>query len=75
MEKLFKKLVGKKISSIRYMTKDECEALGFHKSSVIIRLDDGTWLIPIADDEMNDGGSLYTISKGEENIIPTTYTK
>ena len=39
MEKLFKQLVGKKISSIRYMTKDECEALGFHKSSVIIRLE------------------------------------
>jgi hypothetical protein len=74
MEKLFKQLVGKKIASLRYMTKDECEVLGFHKSSIIIRLDDGTWLIPIADDEMNDGGSLYTIGKGEENIIPTTYT-
>lgn len=75
MEKLFKQLVGKKIASIRYMTRDECEALGFHKSSVIIRLDDGTWLIPIADDEMNDGGSMLVVNKGEESIIPTTYTK
>lgn len=71
MKDLFKNLVGKKIASIRHMTERESEHLGFSKKSVVITLDDGTMLSPIADDEMNDGGAMLLLKKGEFYTIPT----
>lgn len=71
MKDLFKKLVGKKITSIRHMTERESDNLGFSKKSVVIILDDGTLLVPIADDEMNDGGAMLLLNKSEFYTIPT----
>ena len=71
MKDLFKKLVGKKITSIHHMTERESDNLGFSKKSVVIILDDGTLLVPIADDEMNDGGAMLLLNKGEFYTIPT----
>ena len=61
-------LVGKKISKVRYMTNIEAEEFGFYKKPIIIIFSDGTEIIASADDEGNDGGSLFTNIPGLETI-------
>ena len=51
-----KALVGKKIMSVRYMTAEE--AGDWYKLPLMISLNDGTVIIPLQDDEQNEGGSL-----------------
>ena len=53
-----KALVGKKIQTVRYMTSEEAKESGWCKQPLLIQLDDGLTIIPLADDEANDGGSL-----------------
>mgnify|MGYP003112331930 CR=1 FL=1 len=61
-------LIGRKIVAIRWMTTQETEQLGYIGASpVVLKLDDGTCLIPQMDDEGNDGGALYVIP-GEKNL-------
>ena len=57
--KQYNYLIGLKIKSIRYMTKEETEANYWYSSPIIIELNDGTALIPQQDDEGNDGGALW----------------
>lgn len=52
-------LVGKKISSVRYMSKVEADNFGWHKRPLVIRFTDGTVLLSQSDDEGNDGGAMY----------------
>ena len=55
-------LIGRKITYIRWATAKETKQLGYIGASpVIIKLDDGTLLIPQMDDEGNDGGALYVL--------------
>ena len=55
-------LIGRKITYIRWMTTREPELLGYIGASpVIIKLDDGTLLIPQMDDEGNDGGAVLVL--------------
>lgn len=54
-------LVGRKIIQIRRMTKDEMDNFGWYSNPVIIRLDNGASLIPMRDDEGNDGGAMELI--------------
>jgi len=53
-------LVGKKVVDVRYMTEEEAEDNLWYNRPIIIVFDDGTYLIPMADDEGNNGGSLFT---------------
>ena len=53
-------LVGKKVVDVRYMTEAEAEDSMWYSRPIIIVFDDGTYLIPMADDEGNNGGSLFT---------------
>ena len=53
-----KALVGKKIAKARYMSSEETKESGWSKSPLLIELDDGTVIIPLQDDEQNEGGSL-----------------
>lgn len=53
-------LVGKTIKRVRYLTEKEREGLGWSKRSLVLILDDGTYLWPSADDEGNNGGSFFT---------------
>lgn len=55
-------LVGKKVVDVRYMTEAEAEESMWYSRPIIIVFDDGTYLIPMADDEGNNGGSLFTSS-------------
>ena len=57
-KRMTKALVGKKIMSVRYMTSEEAIESGWSKCPLLISLNDGTVIIPLQDDESNDGGSL-----------------
>jgi len=54
-------LVGKKIASIRQLTKEELEEEGWDKGTTAIVLDDGTLVYPSQDDEGNGPGALFGI--------------
>ena len=65
-------LVGKRISSVEWMTKKDAEENGFHKRPLVITFDDGSWMFPMMDDEGNDGGSLASTGfKTQEGLIDT----
>jgi len=51
-------LVGRTIKVVRYMTSEEAKESGWCKRPLLIQLDDGLTIIPLQDDEGNDGGSL-----------------
>jgi len=55
-DRMTKALVGKKIVAVRYMTAEEAD--GWSKLPLMIKLDDETVIVPLQDDEQNDGGSL-----------------
>lgn len=66
--KAVKNLVGLTIKSARYMTAEEAEEWGWYKRPVVIRFTNGSEMLVSADDEGNDGGSLFTNIKGLETI-------
>ena len=53
-----KALVGKTIKNVRYMTSEEAEKSGWYSRPIIIFFTDWTHIIPLRDDEGNDGGSV-----------------
>tara|TARA_R100000742_G_C4250040_1_gene68448 strand:+ start:122 stop:397 length:276 start_codon:yes stop_codon:yes gene_type:complete len=58
--KIISNLVGKKITSARWLTQEEATNFGLTKIPFVIFFgDDGHYMIPICDDEMNDGGSIF----------------
>mgnify|MGYP003108675485 CR=1 FL=1 len=62
-------LVGKKITHVRYLSKKEMKKYIWCKNPIVIFLDDGNWIMPVQDDECNDGGSMAT-SFGNLTMIP-----
>jgi hypothetical protein len=66
-------LKGKTIVDVFYMSADDADDnFGWYKRPVVMRLNDGTELIVSADDEGNDGGSLFYTTKEEPNgVLPT----
>jgi hypothetical protein len=64
-----KKLVGKKITSVRYMTKAEAKNMGWDKRPLVIFFNDGSYIFPSMDDEGNDGGAMYGSTKQGDDII------
>ena len=54
----FRHLIGRKITNVRFMQPSECGAMGWNQAPLILELDDKTCLIPMQDDEGNDGGSM-----------------
>ena len=64
-----KQLVGKRIVGVRYMTQAEADSIMWHSRPLVVALDDGSWFMPSADDEGNDGGALFT-SDREESVLP-----
>ncbi len=69
-EKINKELLGRKITKIEYLTQDELDNNMWDRSPIAIELDNRIWLVPMADDEGNDGGSISTNIKNLP-IIPT----
>lgn len=60
-------LVGRKITTVRYMTQKECDALGWTAKCLVIELDNGIRIYPARDDEGNDAGAIFT----ESDTLPT----
>jgi len=67
--KISEKLVGRTIVKVEYLTQEETDKNYWYKRPIALVLDDGNWLIPMADDEGNDGGSIATSFK-ELGTIP-----
>ena len=67
---LSKRLAGRRIVSVRYMTDDEMRACAWFRRSVVLVLDDGTVLFPMSDDEGNDAGVLCGLARGREFLAP-----
>tara|TARA_Y100000310_G_scaffold271436_1_gene285932 strand:+ start:2472 stop:2759 length:288 start_codon:yes stop_codon:yes gene_type:complete len=56
-------LVGRKIAKVEWLTSGEAKEAGWYKRPLVLVLDNGAWIYPMADDEGNDGGALATSSK------------
>ena len=66
-----KRLIGKRIVNISYMTEREMEDLGWSKRPLYLQLDDGSVISPQMDDEANDGGALYYYkNKNNQTTLP-----
>ena len=62
-------LVGRTIVKVEYLTQEEADKNCWYKRPIALVLDDGNWLIPMSDDEGNDGGAIATSFK-ELDTIP-----
>ena len=68
-QKVSKHLVGKTITAVEYLSDKEVKDSLWYKTPIAIQLDNAYWLIPMQDDEGNDGGSISTTIR-EIPIIP-----
>ena len=61
-------LVGKVITTVRYLTEEEREYLGFHYRCIVLVLDDHTLVYPSQDEEGNEAGVLCTTHRALPTI-------
>ena len=64
--KAAKLLVGKTITGVRYLTEEERSTLGWYSRTLVLMLNDGTFVWASSDDEGNNAGALFTT---DENLI------
>ena len=64
--RLAPEILGQRIVRLRYMTEVEAEQFGWYSCPLVMQLENGTWLIPSKDDEMNDGGAISLNNKDRE---------
>jgi hypothetical protein len=65
-------LLGRRITGVRYMTAAEAEAFGWRYRPLVIDLDDGSAVFPIADEAMNEAAALLVWavdSEREETVL------
>lgn len=64
-------LLNKTIVSVRYLTDEEMEMMGWYKRPVAFTLNDGTVCFLSQDDEGNDGGVLFFQTEKDPNgVLP-----
>jgi hypothetical protein len=63
-----KRMVGRKIADVRYLTQEEADDLGWDARCPVIILDDGNYLYPSSDDEGNEAGAMFTSFKSIETM-------
>ena len=54
-----KKLVGKKIVGVRYMSDEEAIGMDWNEKPLVIQFNDGSIIFSSKDDEGNGGGALF----------------
>lgn len=59
-------LVGRTITDVVYLSKFDCEQSLWNERPIMIILDDNSTVIPMADDEGNDGGALHYFNPDKE---------
>ena len=69
IEAIRKSLVGKKVTGITYLDEHQAEENLWYNRPVVIIFDDGSYIIPLSDDEGNNAGALAT-SDDSLPIIP-----
>lgn len=62
-------LLNRKIVKVRYMEQSEADDMGWYSRPVAFLLDNGIWVFPSADDEGNNGGSLFT-TDSNNSVLP-----
>jgi hypothetical protein len=67
-ELIAENLVGRKITKVEYMTEIEMQDSMWYNRPIAIQLDNQYWLIPMMDDEGNDGGAMSTTFKNLPTI-------
>ena len=60
IHEIHKNLVGRRIVGFGWLTKEESRGLNWSYQPCILELDNGHWIIPMSDDEGNEGGTLKT---------------
>lgn len=66
-----KHLKGKKVRSVRYLTEEEQDDLGWYSRAVVIEFEDGSLIFPSKDDEGNGAGSIFGQDKnGKDFVLP-----
>lgn len=70
-----KRLEGRKIVNVRYMTKKEAREWMWDSRPVVFELDDGSVWFASADDEGNDGGALFGQKDGEDIGLPVLWVR
>ena len=68
----FKQLIGKTIAKIEYLSNEECNELMWFSRPVVIVFTDGTYMVPVVDEEGNDGSALWYEHNGASTVL---YTK
>ena len=63
-------LKGRKIKHVRYMTKEEADAMDWYKRPLVMTLDNGTIIYLSMDDEGNDGGVMMGQTEKDDLIFP-----
>jgi hypothetical protein len=52
-------LVGKRVTTVRYLTVEEAAGLDWTHRPLVITFEDGSYIFPSQDDEGNNGGALF----------------
>tara|TARA_R100000808_G_C2115213_1_gene128061 strand:- start:459 stop:743 length:285 start_codon:yes stop_codon:yes gene_type:complete len=65
-----KRLIGKTIVDVEYLTNSECKDLDWYCRPVAFKLNDGSWVYSQKDDEGNDGGALYYHQEDDCTVFP-----
>lgn len=60
LKKAKEKIVGHRITGVRYMTDEEIEKSVWDKKGIVLELDNGELLFPLTDEEGNSPGVLAT---------------
>ena len=63
-------LLNKKIVKVEYMHSEEAKDSMWHNRAVRLILEDGMNILPMADDEGNDGGALWLGDGKMEEVLP-----
>lgn len=65
------KLVGLTIEAVGTLEKDELDTLGwYHESApVVLRLNNGSWLLVARDEELNGPGELFLLTKKDMKLV------
>jgi|15BtaG_2_1085339.scaffolds.fasta_scaffold00048_62 hypothetical protein len=64
-------LVGRTITNAFMMSQDDCDAMDWGSSGLMLELDNGTVIYPVRDDEGNGPGTLRGVTKdGEQLVFP-----
>ena len=65
-----KVLLGRKIVQVKYLDTKEAKSYMWYNRPVSFTLDDGTNILPMSDDEGNDGGALWLGNKDLDEVLP-----